>query len=146
MGHHQPTNRPTDQPTNRPTDQPANRPTDQSPTVEFHPITEYITSECSPIWEFPNTMLSLILAPAPMRTFLPNVSIGKNVRIGAGARIRESIVLGNSQIGEHSLVIYSVIGWNSTVGDWSVGRLAGWSVGRLVGWSVGRLVGWWWPM
>jgi len=55
----------------------------------------------------------------PSAVLGPNVSIGKNVRIGAGARIRESIVLGNSQIGEHSLVIYSVIGWNSTVGDWS---------------------------
>ena len=40
----------------------------------------------------------------------PNVSIGKNVKVGAGARIRESIILGNSVIGDHSLVIYSVIG------------------------------------
>ena len=67
----------------------------------------------------------------------PNVSIGKNVKVGAGTRIKESIVLGsarkfskvlcfieicsagNSQIGEHSLVLYSVVGWNSTVGSWS---------------------------
>ena len=49
----------------------------------------------------------------------PNVSIGRNVRVGAGARLRESIVLGNSVIGDHALVIYSVIGWNSSVGDWS---------------------------
>jgi len=55
----------------------------------------------------------------PSAVLGPNVSIGKNVRVGAGARIRESIVLGNSQIGEHSLVIYTVVGWNSTVGDWS---------------------------
>ena len=47
--------------------------------------------------------------------------------------MRESILLGNSSIGEHSLVIYrldagyvmiltsrhSVIGWNSSVGDWA---------------------------
>ena len=26
---------------------------------------------------------------------------------------------GNSQIGEHSLVLYSVVGWNSSVGSWS---------------------------
>jgi len=49
----------------------------------------------------------------------PNVSIGKNVKIGAGARIRESIVLGNSSVGENTLVLYSVIGWNSVVGSWS---------------------------
>jgi len=55
----------------------------------------------------------------PSAVLGPNVSIGKNVKVGAGARIRESIILGNSVIGEHSLVIYSVIGWGSIVGDWS---------------------------
>jgi len=55
----------------------------------------------------------------PSAVLGPNVSIGKNVRIGAGARVRESIILGNSVIGDHSLVIYSVIGWSSVVGDWS---------------------------
>eukprot|EP00088_Acartia_fossae_P040057 TRINITY_DN4169_c0_g1_i1.p1 TRINITY_DN4169_c0_g1~~TRINITY_DN4169_c0_g1_i1.p1 ORF type:complete len:426 (+),score=90.60 TRINITY_DN4169_c0_g1_i1:46-1323(+) len=55
----------------------------------------------------------------PSAVLGPNVSIGKNVRVGGGARIRESIILGNSVIGNHSLVIYSVIGWGSNVGDWS---------------------------
>lgn len=55
----------------------------------------------------------------PTAVLGPNVSVGKNVRIGAGARVRESILLGNSTVGEHSLVIYSVIGWNSSVGNWS---------------------------
>jgi len=55
----------------------------------------------------------------PTAVLGPNVSIGKNVKIGAGARIRESIVLGNSQVGENTLVLYSVIGWNSSVGNWS---------------------------
>jgi len=55
----------------------------------------------------------------PSAVLGPNVSIGKNVKIGAGVRIRESIILGNSQIGEHTLVLYSVIGWNSSVGSWS---------------------------
>lgn len=54
----------------------------------------------------------------PSAVLGPNVSIGKNVRVGAGTRIRESIVLGNSVIGDHSLVLYSVIGWSSKVGDW----------------------------
>lgn len=55
----------------------------------------------------------------PSAVLGPNVSIGKNVKVGAGARIRESIILGNSVIGDHSLIIYSVIGWSSIVGDWS---------------------------
>lgn len=55
----------------------------------------------------------------PSAVLGPNVSIGKNVKVGAGTRIRESIILGNSVIGDHSLVIYSVIGWSSIVGDWS---------------------------
>ncbi|KAG8186451.1 hypothetical protein JTE90_012370 [Oedothorax gibbosus] len=49
----------------------------------------------------------------------PNVSIGKNVVIGAGVRIKESIVLGNATIHDHSLVLHSIIGWNSTVGSWA---------------------------
>ena len=49
----------------------------------------------------------------------PNVSVGRGVQIGAGARVRESILLGNSTLGEHSLVIYSVIGWSSSVGAWA---------------------------
>jgi len=55
----------------------------------------------------------------PTAVLGPNVSIGKNVKIGAGARIRESIILGNSHVGENTLVLYSVIGWNSSVGNWS---------------------------
>jgi len=55
----------------------------------------------------------------PSAVLGPNVSIGKNVVIGAGARVRESIILGNSSLGKHSLVIYTVVGWNSSVGDWS---------------------------
>ncbi|KAL7640036.1 UNVERIFIED_CONTAM: hypothetical protein RMT77_009450 [Armadillidium vulgare] len=53
----------------------------------------------------------------------PNVSVGKNAIIGPGVRIRESIVLGNATIHEHSCILYSVVGWNSTVGCWT--RLEG---------------------
>ena len=49
----------------------------------------------------------------------PNVSIGQNVQISAGARIKESIVLNNSCIGANSLVLYAVIGMNSKIGDWA---------------------------
>ena len=47
------------------------------------------------------------------------MSIGKGVSVGYGARIRESIVLGQSRIGDHSLVRHAIIGWNSEVGKWS---------------------------
>nr|XP_027221212.1 mannose-1-phosphate guanyltransferase alpha-A-like [Penaeus vannamei] len=59
----------------------------------------------------------------PSAVLGPNVSVGKNAVIGAGVRIRESIILGNTTIQEHSCVLYTVVGWNSTVGAWS--RLEG---------------------
>lgn len=52
-------------------------------------------------------------------TLGPNVSIGKGATIGPGVRIRESIILGDAVIQDHSCVLYSIIGWNSTVGVWS---------------------------
>lgn len=55
----------------------------------------------------------------PSAVLGPNVSIGKNVTVGAGVRIKESIILGNATIQQHSCVLYSIVGWNSTVGSWS---------------------------
>ncbi|XP_011312771.1 mannose-1-phosphate guanyltransferase alpha [Fopius arisanus] len=55
----------------------------------------------------------------PTATLGPNVSIGPNVRLGAGVRIRESIVLANSQIQSHSMVLHSIIGRGSVVGEWA---------------------------
>jgi len=55
----------------------------------------------------------------PTAVLGPNVSIGTGVTVGAGARVRESIVLGNACIQEHSLTLYSVVGWNSSVGAWA---------------------------
>ena len=49
----------------------------------------------------------------------PNVSVGENAVIGPGSRVKESIILGGSTVGEHSLVLYAVIGRNTTVGDWA---------------------------
>ncbi|KAF7489163.1 Mannose-1-phosphate guanyltransferase alpha-B [Sarcoptes scabiei] len=49
----------------------------------------------------------------------PNVSISEGVRIGAGVRIKESIVLKNVIIKNHSLIMYSVLGWNCSIGHWS---------------------------
>lgn len=49
----------------------------------------------------------------------PNVTIGRGVRIGAGVRIRESVILDNVEIQDRSCVLYSIIGWNSTIGKWT---------------------------
>lgn len=49
----------------------------------------------------------------------PNVSIGKNVIIGEGVRVKESIILDGATLQDHSCVMHSIIGWNSTVGMWS---------------------------
>ena len=48
----------------------------------------------------------------------PNVSIGFGVNIGPGVRIRESIILGNAIVQNHSCILYSIVGWNSTIGSW----------------------------
>ncbi|XP_039297535.1 mannose-1-phosphate guanyltransferase alpha-A [Nilaparvata lugens] len=49
----------------------------------------------------------------------PNVSIAANAVIGPGARIKESIVLEAAVIGDHSLVLHSIIGRRSQIGAWS---------------------------
>lgn len=55
----------------------------------------------------------------PTATLGPNVSIGPGAKIGAGVRIRESVVLGNATVNDHSLVLHSIVGLNSTVGAWT---------------------------
>lgn len=49
----------------------------------------------------------------------PNVTIGKNCIIGPGARVRQSIVLDGAEIGAHSCVLFSIIGWRCLIGAWS---------------------------
>jgi len=48
----------------------------------------------------------------------PNVTIGKDVIIGPGVRISNSIILDGVAIQANTLVNYSIIGWNSTIGKW----------------------------
>lgn len=52
-------------------------------------------------------------------TLGPNVSIGAGAVIGSGVRIRESIVLSGATILDHSLVLYSIVGRGSHVGQWT---------------------------
>lgn len=49
----------------------------------------------------------------------PNVSIGPGAVIGPGVRIKESIVLEDVEIRHDACVLYSIIGWSSTVGAWA---------------------------
>lgn len=49
----------------------------------------------------------------------PNVSIGPKVVVGPGARIKEAIVLEDSEIRHDACVLYAIIGWNSRVGAWA---------------------------
>lgn len=49
----------------------------------------------------------------------PNVSIGRGVVVGPGVRIRDSIILDNTYIESHTLVIHSIIGRNCKIGKWS---------------------------
>ncbi|RXN28081.1 mannose-1-phosphate guanyltransferase alpha isoform X1 [Labeo rohita] len=49
----------------------------------------------------------------------PNVSIGTGVTIGAGVRVRESIILHGATLQDHSCVLNSIVGWGSTIGKWA---------------------------
>ncbi|XP_043277781.1 mannose-1-phosphate guanyltransferase alpha-A [Venturia canescens] len=55
----------------------------------------------------------------PSAVLGPNVSIGPCARIEAGVRIRESIVLADAQIQAHSIVLHSIVGRSSTIGEWA---------------------------
>ncbi|XP_070570338.1 mannose-1-phosphate guanylyltransferase regulatory subunit alpha-A-like isoform X1 [Ptychodera flava] len=55
----------------------------------------------------------------PTATLGPNVTIGVNVHVGPGVRVRESIVLQGARLEDHSCILHSIVGWNSTVGMWS---------------------------
>ncbi|XP_029460869.1 mannose-1-phosphate guanyltransferase alpha isoform X2 [Rhinatrema bivittatum] len=49
----------------------------------------------------------------------PNVSIGEGVTVGAGVRVRESIILHGALLQDHSCVLNSIVGWDSTIGRWA---------------------------
>lgn len=55
----------------------------------------------------------------PTSVLGPNVSIGPYTMIGPGVRIREAIVLDKAHIQAHSLVLHSIVGTSTIVGEWS---------------------------
>lgn len=62
------------------------------------------------------TELMLLLALLQLG---PNVAIGPGVTIGPGVRIRESIVLEQAQIKDHTLILHSIVGRGCTIGAWT---------------------------
>ncbi|XP_055959341.1 mannose-1-phosphate guanyltransferase alpha-B isoform X1 [Patella vulgata] len=49
----------------------------------------------------------------------PNVTIGRHVVVGEGVRLRESIVLEGATLQDHCCILYTIVGWHSTIGVWS---------------------------
>ncbi|KZV17234.1 mannose-1-phosphate guanyltransferase alpha [Dorcoceras hygrometricum] len=49
----------------------------------------------------------------------PNVSISANVRVAAGARLVNCIVLDDVDIKENAVIMYAIVGWKSSLGRWS---------------------------
>lgn len=47
------------------------------------------------------------------------MAIGPGVSIGPGVRIRESIVLEQAQIKDHTLILHSIVGRGCTIGAWT---------------------------
>lgn len=48
----------------------------------------------------------------------PNVCIGPGVRVQAGTRIANTVIFAGSQIGAHSWINGSIIGWRCRIGNW----------------------------
>nr|CAD7414131.1 unnamed protein product [Timema poppensis] len=74
---------------------------------------------------FPNILIRYTTSQETQDEYLvlfqlgPNVSVGPGCVIGAGVRIRESIVLAGANISDHSLVLHSIVGRDSRVGQWT---------------------------
>ncbi|KAK8113003.1 hypothetical protein PG984_013529 [Apiospora sp. TS-2023a] len=71
----------------------------------------------------PNLIAPVFIHPTatvdPTAKLGPNVSIGPRAVIDAGARVKETIVLEDCHIKHDACVLYSIVGWNSTVGAWA---------------------------
>lgn len=48
----------------------------------------------------------------------PDVSIGKNVKIGSGVRLRNCIICDGVEIGDHSVIVNAIISRNVVIGKW----------------------------
>jgi len=48
----------------------------------------------------------------------PDVVVGENCVVGEGVRLQKTCLFKGVKVGGHSWVDNSIIGWNSTVGQW----------------------------
>ncbi|KAM5125684.1 mannose-1-phosphate guanylyltransferase regulatory subunit alpha [Mantella aurantiaca] len=55
----------------------------------------------------------------PSAVLGPNVSVGMGVTVGAGVRVRESIILHGAILQDHSCVLNTIVGWDSSIGRWA---------------------------
>ncbi|KAK1931907.1 Mannose-1-phosphate guanyltransferase alpha-B [Phytophthora citrophthora] len=72
----------------------------------------------SPIIEG-NVVVDLSANVHPTAKLGPNVTIAAGVTIGPGVRVAHSIILEGVTIKDHACVLFSVIGWNSIIGQWA---------------------------
>lgn len=85
---------------------------------ETHPTRLATNKEGSPtiigdVFIHPNATIH------PTAVLGPNVTICADVVVSAGARVRNSIVLGQAKLLDHCCVLNSIIGWHSTIGEWT---------------------------
>ncbi|XP_074451422.1 mannose-1-phosphate guanylyltransferase regulatory subunit alpha isoform X3 [Larus michahellis] len=86
-----------------------------------------LRSECScevpPLTQLPSVAGNVYIHPTASidstAVLGPNVSIGEGVTVGAGVRVRESIVLHGASLHDHTCVLNTIVGWDSTIGRWA---------------------------
>eukprot|EP00211_Chloroparvula_japonica_P005643 CAMPEP_0119121090 /NCGR_PEP_ID=MMETSP1310-20130426/1867_1 /TAXON_ID=464262 /ORGANISM="Genus nov. species nov., Strain RCC2339" /LENGTH=359 /DNA_ID=CAMNT_0007110629 /DNA_START=181 /DNA_END=1260 /DNA_ORIENTATION=+ len=49
----------------------------------------------------------------------PNVTIGANVTIKEGARIKNAVIMEGCVVGENAFIDHCIVGWRSTIGPWA---------------------------
>lgn len=65
-----------------------------------------------------NVMIHASATVDPSAKIGPNVCIGAGVHIGAGVRVAHSIILDHTVVKSHACILFSIIGWKSTIGQW----------------------------
>ena len=66
-----------------------------------------------PVWIHPSAVINACTKIGP------NVFIGPRTVIGRGVRIKDSILLDNVEVGNDSVIVQAIIGWDSKIGSWA---------------------------
>jgi len=86
------------------------------PTISYQTSTPARNQEFElvpPVYIHPTALIH------PTAKIGPNVSIGPRVIIERGVRIKNAIILDGTEIKNDSLVMNSIVGWDSKLGSWS---------------------------